>query len=91
MKYIYLIRTDNHPDASGKLRPLYGIDVWRLPDRDARLFCSYPALFADKASAEALAEALTAENPAPEALARIIEAAQQQRKPNKSVQIETNP
>lgn len=91
MKYIYLIRTDHHPDESGKLRPLYGIDVWRLPDRDARLFCSYPALFADKAGAEALAKTLTAENPAPESLPRIIEAAQQQKTSSQSMPIEANP
>lgn len=75
MKYIYLIRTDHRPEDGGKLRTLYGIDVWRLPDRDARLYCSYPALFADKASAEALARTLTAEKPSPEALPKLIEAA----------------
>lgn len=75
MKYIYLIRTDRLIDSHGGLRTLYGIDVWRLPDRDARLYCSYPALFARRESAEALAQALTAENPAPEALSEIIEAA----------------
>ena len=77
MKYIYLIRTDHHLDEDGKLRPLYGIDVWRLPDRDARLFCSYPALFADRKQAEAVANALTAENPAPEALFEIIHGARE--------------
>ncbi len=75
MKYIYLIRTDHHLDEDGKLRPLYGIDVWRLPDRDARLFCSYPALFADRTRAEALAEALTREKPTPETLFEIIRGA----------------
>ncbi|MBQ8382766.1 MAG: hypothetical protein IJX47_06130 [Clostridia bacterium] len=75
MKYIYLIRTDNHFDESGKLRTLYGIDVWRLPDRDARLYCSYPALFADRARAEKLAQTLTETKPSPESLSEIIEAA----------------
>ncbi|MBQ8288138.1 MAG: hypothetical protein IJX76_05130 [Clostridia bacterium] len=77
MKYIYLIRTDNHFGEDGKLRTLYGIDVWRLPDRDARLYCSYPALFADRARAEALAQTLTEQKPAPESLSEIIEAARQ--------------
>lgn len=77
MKYIYLIRTDNHFDESGKLRTLYGIDVWRLPDRDARLYCSYPALFADRDRAEALAQTLTDTKPAPEVLSEIIEAARE--------------
>ncbi len=77
MKYIYLIRTDNHFDQSGKRRTLYGIDVWRLPDRDARLFCSYPSLFSERAPAEALAQALTEQCPPPEALSEIIEAARE--------------
>lgn len=77
MKYIYLIRTDRLIDSSGQLCTLYGIDVWRLPDRDARLHCSFPALFTVRERAEALAQVLTAENPAPEALSEIIEAARE--------------
>ncbi|MGM9646683.1 MAG: hypothetical protein ACI3YH_00945 [Eubacteriales bacterium] len=82
MKYIYLIRTDNRLDQNGKLRTLYGIDVWRLPDRDARLYCSYPALFSDRASAEALAQTLTEKAPAPEMLSEIIEAARERIPPD---------
>ena len=77
MKYIYLIRTDRQLDPHGICRTLYGIDVWRLPDRDARLHCSYPALFTDRARAEALAQTLTEQMPAPEALSEIIEAARE--------------
>ena len=75
MNYIYLIRTDRIIDSRGACRTLYGIDVWRLPDRDARLHCSFPALFADRESAEALAQSLTHKKPAPEALSGLIEAA----------------
>ena len=75
MNYIYLIRTDRIIDAKGDCRTLYGIDVWRLPDRDARLHCSYPALFASRERAEELAQSLTLQSPAPESLSRIIEAA----------------
>lgn len=75
MKYIYLIRTDRIIDTHGDFRTLYGIDVWRLPDRDARLYCSFPALFADRARAEALAGRLTEEKPSPEVLSSLIEAA----------------
>ena len=77
MKYIYLIRTDRQLDPQGICRTLYGIDVWRLPDRDARLHCSYPALFTDRTRAEALAQTLTEQMPAPEALSKIIEAARE--------------
>ena len=75
MKYIYLIRTDRIIDTCGACRTLYGIDVWRLPDRDARLHCSFPALFTDRDRAEALAQSLTEQKPSPEALSGLIEAA----------------
>lgn len=75
MKYIYLIRSDRLTDSHGIFRTFYGIDVWRLPDRDARLFCSYPALFADRTRAEELAQMLTSQKPSPETLSEIIEAA----------------
>ena len=75
MNYIYLIRTDRIIDARGACRTLYGIDVWRLPDRDARLYCSFPALFANRESAEALAQSLTEEKPSPEVLSALIEGA----------------
>ena len=84
MKYIYLIRTDRIIDRSGAFRTLYGLDVWRLPDRDARLHCSFPALFSSQKSAEALAERLTAENPTPEALSGIIEAVREDTSETKS-------
>ena len=77
VKYIYLIRTDRIIDRAGACRTLYGIDVWRLPDRDARLHCSFPALFSSQKSAEALAQRLTEDEPAPEALSGIIEAARE--------------
>lgn len=77
MKYIYLIRTDRIIDVRGICRTLYGIDVWRLPDRDARLHCSFPALFTNRERAEALALTLTEQMPAPEALSEIIEAARE--------------
>lgn len=79
MKYIYLVRADNHFDQNGKLRTLYGIDVWRLPDRDARLCTSYPALFSDRRRAEALVERVRREHLSPDQLPKIIEAAREQR------------
>lgn len=75
MRYIYMMRTDRYVDQSGVPYTLYGIDVWRLPDRDARLHCSYPGLFADRGRAEALARSLTDSAPAPEQLSDLIEAA----------------
>ena len=75
MRYIYLIRSDRVVLTDGACRTLYGIDVWRLPDRDARLHCSYPALFESRADAERLAQTLTEQDPAPEALSAIIESA----------------
>ena len=66
MKYIYLPRADRYTDENGVPYTLYGIDVWRIPDRDARLFRSYPNLFTDPVDAEQLATALTEIDPTPE-------------------------
>ena len=73
MKYIYLPRSDRYIDANGARYTLYGIDVWRIPDRDARLHKSYPDLFTHSIDAENLAKTLTEIDPTPEIVSRIIE------------------
>lgn len=77
MRFIYMMRTDRYIDQSGVPYTLYGIDVWRLPDHDARLHCSYPGLFCDRGRAEELARSLTDAKPAPELLSDLIEAARE--------------
>ena len=72
MKYIYMMRTDRYTDDRGASYPLYGIDVWRIPDRDARLHRSYPGLFATPAEAEELVRALTDGEVSPEMAERMI-------------------
>lgn len=80
MQYIYMMRTDRYVDEGGVPYTRYGLDVWRLPDRDARLHCSYPGLFADKRRAEALARLLTDAALTPEQLSDWIKAAQDREK-----------
>ncbi len=77
MKYIYLMRSDRYVDEKGVPYTLYGIDVWRLPDHDARLHLSYPGLFTHRADAQELAKSLTDSAPAPEMLSAIIEGARE--------------
>lgn len=72
MKYIYMMRTDRYTDDGGISRTLYGIDVWRLPDRDARLHRSYPGLFSSPARAEELVRSLTDGAVSPEAAESMI-------------------
>lgn len=68
MRYIYLMRTDRYTDERGKFYTLYGIDVWRLPDHDARLCRSYPGLFTTPREAEELARTLTKREASPEVM-----------------------
>ena len=77
MKYIYLTRTDRYADEQGVPYTVYGIDVWRLPDRDARLHRSFPGLFFTRQSAEDLAKTLTDTDPPLEAIPELIRQARE--------------
>ena len=73
MKYIYMMRTDRYTDEVGNPYTLYGIDVWRLPDRDARLHRSYPGLFTSPEQAKSLAKTLTDRDATPDTANGLIE------------------
>ncbi len=70
MRYIYHIRTDALPGGKA-----FGIDIWKIPDRDARLHRSYPALFTDRETAERLIDRLNREHSSPDCLPSLLESA----------------